>query len=336
MKKIINFFKNIPSFIIESIPSELSPFLPKFLQKKKRFKDEDPFFVTPLDPTKTKEEKIKIEKRRRHQAYMALEYKLSMTTYYDFFSKDTFKISKFSKYLAQIVNKKIVTSDFLLLSFFYANLDICQSLKKYQITKETIGKLMSKIYVKIPTKTSEKNIYYLQRFLKNLISFFPINFQKQIPDPTIKYSLEVHKIFEKAAQNALVRFKTPVISTEILFITLMEEKKTKAAKFIEKCIADETNWYILRYILIKRLYKYESCIRREISKNQQYFAYLLKTQLSDIEFERLIDNNYLQFGVTRFRNRLIQQAVKTDIYDLIEEDIYNSIRANRNERKYSS
>jgi len=39
-------------------------------------------------------EKIVIEKRKRYQTYMALDYILSAVTYFDFFSYDTFQIVK--------------------------------------------------------------------------------------------------------------------------------------------------------------------------------------------------------------------------------------------------
>jgi hypothetical protein len=69
-----------------------------------------------LESQRTTSEKIIIEKRRRNQAYMALDYLLSAITYFDFFSSDAFKIVKNAKYLAQICNKN-VTSELLLLLF---------------------------------------------------------------------------------------------------------------------------------------------------------------------------------------------------------------------------
>ena len=64
-------------------------------------------------------EKINLEKRRRHQVYTTLDYLVSGVTYFDFFSTDAFEIAENSKYLGQICNKKQVTSEILLLSFFY-------------------------------------------------------------------------------------------------------------------------------------------------------------------------------------------------------------------------
>jgi hypothetical protein len=45
---------------------------------------------------------------------------------------------------------------------------------------------------------------------------------------------------------------------------------------------------------MKVIHKHESIIRSDVVKNQQYFAYLLRTQLSTFEFDNLIDNEELE------------------------------------------
>ena len=70
-----NFLKNFYS------QSFLSPFLSKKVETLTPV-----IFSDHIDSSKTLEEKIKLEKRRRHQAYTALDYHLSLTTYFDFFS----------------------------------------------------------------------------------------------------------------------------------------------------------------------------------------------------------------------------------------------------------
>ena len=151
----------------------------------------------------------------------------------------------------------------------------------------------------------------------------------------VKYSHEVNKIFEKAAENALVRFKTPVISPEILFITIIEEKNTKAAKIIKKFLKDDVDWYLLRYKLIKRIHNQESNIRSEVIKNQHYFAYLMKIQLTDFEFNKLIENEALAKGVSLFRNTLISTILKIDIFEEIKAEIRVSMKLT-NKRSYST
>ena len=85
---------------------------------------------------------------------------------------------------------------------------------------------------------------------------------------------------------------------------------------------------------MKRLHAEESAIREDVIKNQQYFAYLLKTQLHDNEFKALMNTN-LQAGVTLFRNTLIVNILKIDLYEKMYIDIRKSIKLKK-QRKYSS
>lgn len=48
---------------------------------------------------------IKLEKRRRHQAYISTEYLLGFLTYFDFFSRDTFQVIKNSIFLVNYLKK---------------------------------------------------------------------------------------------------------------------------------------------------------------------------------------------------------------------------------------
>ena len=81
--------------------------------------------------------------------------------------------------------------------------------------------------------------------------------------------------------------------------------------------------------------KNESIIRSEVTKNQQYFAYLLKTELSELEFNKLIDTNSLVTGVQLFRNMLITQLTQVNIFTLVFDEVKKSIQIT-NKRKYSS
>lgn len=333
MYKIRETFKNI----LTNLPLNLNQFVPSFLRKNPPERSQI-IFRDHFDSTKTREEKIKIEKRKRHQAYSALDYSLSLTTYFDFFSFDAFQIAKDAKHFTQLAEKKIVTSDLLLLPFFYTDSKLSEIFENYGLTKEIIQDTISSYYVKSSETSSPQKIESLKNFWKDLISYSPIQINEIVPNPKIKYSLEINRIFEKAACNALTRFKTPVISTEILFITLMEEENSRAARIIKKFFTNETDWFLLRYNLIKRLHNQESIIRNQIVPNQHYFAYLLKTRFSDLEFENLIKNEYLKDAVSAFRNELLSEVMKINIYDLLEEEVYASIKNNKskNTRTYSS
>ena len=156
-----------------------------------------------------------------------------------------------------------------------------------------------------------------------------------LKNENLPYATEMNIIFEKAAENSLIRFKTPVITSEILFLTLMESTNTNAGKLIKNQLLTATEWHLLRYRLIKSLHKNESIIRSEVTKNQQYFAYLLKTELSELEFNKLIDTNSLVTGVQLFRNMLITQLTQVNIFTLVFDEVKKSIQIT-NKRKYSS
>ena len=291
----------------------------------------DPDLIDSLEYPKTIAEKILIEKRRRHQTYMALDYFLSAVTYFDFFSSDAFKIVKNAKYLAQICEKS-VTSELLLLPFFSYPSHVSAILKDFEITEAMIETVVASLQ-----KTKKENFFQKQKnsikqTLRNVKGFFVR--ETLALNQNVKYSHEVNKIFEKAAENALSRFKTPVISPEILFITIIEDKNSKASRIIKKFLKTDVEWYLLRYKLIKRIHNQESNIRSEVIKNQHYFAYLMKIQLTDFEFNKLIENEALAKGVSLFRNTLISKILKIDIFEEISEEIYTSMKIT-NKRSYS-
>ena len=259
---------------------------------------------------------IKNERRRRNQSYQSLDYMLSRITYFDFFSADAFNIAKSSKSFAQIFNKQSVTSEFLLFSFLYCDSNLLRLLDEFDLTQTFL-------------QFFDQN-FSLNSFLNKKVKSLNVSFNENLV-----YSIEVNLLFEKAAENALIRFKTPVITSEILFLTLMELTDTKIGNLIQTQILNEKDWHLLRYRLVKSLHSNESIIKSEITKNQQYFAYLLKTELTEIEFNKLIETTSLIEGVQLFRNMLINELTKVNVFNLISLEIKKSIKVTNN-RKYSS
>jgi hypothetical protein len=198
---------------------------------------------------------------------------------------------------------------------------VLKILKKHKLSKKSISSNISTL-----NKISSKEVKDIKKHIKkNGNSFFK----------SIKFSHETNLLFEKAAENALTRFKTPVITTEILFLTIMEEKETRASKIIKKLINNETEWYLLRYNLLKNLHRQELVLRNKVTKNHQYFGYLLKTQLSDLEFEKMIETKIFNERISIFRSKLIKDAVKQNWFDFLSKEINKSIRYTT-KRTYSS
>ena len=269
----------------------------------------------------SKNKKIEAEQRRRNYVYQFLDYFLSVISYFDFFSLDSFKILKNSKNLSTFYNSELVTIEFLIFSILFSNTQLSILLNEYGINKENIFENFT-----LGNKNSSKKSIF-----KNIKEFNNSSKEKN----ETKFSHEINLLIEKSAENALERFKTPVITLEILFLTFIEQKNNKIVKILKKIVNNDLNWQLLRYKIIKRIHKEESLIRDEISKNQYYFAYLLKTQLTDIEFDRLINNELLPTGVSLFRNTLIFQLLKINSSEFILKDVHKSIHLN-NKRIYSN
>jgi len=266
--------------------------------------------------------KVLLEKRKRHQAYITIDYLLGFLTYFDFFSNDTFQIVKNSIFFSKLLEKNTITSDVLLISLLDEKFELSKVLKEYNLSQESLLGIFSNT----DSKTGKKNSFSTF-FSKKAKS-------EEFEQKEIIYSQEMNQLFEKIVENALYRFKTPVVTPDLLFITFMEEKTTKAGKLITKMLKNEANWYLVRYRLIKRLHSQEVLIRGEITKNQHYFAYLMKTRFSEFDFNKLIKNELLLTAVSFFRNFLVKDILKQNLFQTLGDEISHSIKIN-NKRKYS-
>lgn len=270
--------------------------------------------------------KIKFEKRKRSQTYSNLDYSLSKITYFDFFSVDAFQISKYAKYFAQYLNLESVTPELLLFSCFYCESSLSEFLEGYESEE-----LFEKLFLIKNQEDDTKTPFSFSNFTLFLDSFKE---KVLIPNENIEYSHQVNQIFLKAADYASSHFKNPIITSEILFLTLMDEKKYSSSKLIKKILKNEVEWYLLRYELIKHLHHHEANIRAEISKNRQYFGYLLKTELQEFNFKKLLKKEKLEEGVLLFRNLLILTTMQVNSFNLLFAEVKKSIPMT-NKRIYS-
>lgn len=272
--------------------------------------------------------KIKQEKRRRHQVYSLFDFYLSSFTIFDFLSFDSFRFLKDSYLLSKLTNKEKIGTDFLLLSFFQKDSTLLKTLNQYGLDDNFVQNLIKKLLPQKYLDVKEQNDFF--------ISFSKLNFlEKKDISQNILYSQELYNLLEKSAENALIRFKTPIITSEILFITLMEDKNSIGGKLIKDYFSSNSEWFLLRYRLMKQLHNHESTIKGEVSKNQQYFAYVLKTKLSETLFSKLILTEKLGEAVNSFRNFIFKDILRINIFELLSDEIYKSIELNKT-RKYSS
>jgi hypothetical protein len=272
---------------------------------------------------------IRLEKRKRNQAYTAMNYFLSPVTCFDFFSKDTFEILNGAKLLAKNENQK-VNMEFLLSSYFSKNRKVFHLLPDSEWKKNLLDQFQN----------IEPFLFQVEnrKIVKNKFKdFFKLinkkNQNKLAKNPPFAY--ETAGIILKSTQNAVSRFKSPVITPEILLLTILENTSTESGKFMKKFFKNETEWYLFRYKLLKLVHSQESLIRNNVSKNQHYFAYLFRTQLSDKAFNNFIEKDELELGVAYFRNYLISDILKLNIFDFLLEEVIVSSKKRRH-RKYSS
>ena len=90
---------------------------------------------------------------------------------------------------------------------------------------------------------------------------------------------------------------------------------------VRHIIKKETDIYLLRYRILKTLHSHEHIVRETIKPHQHYFAYLLKTQLTDKQFSTLIQRESLSQSVSLIRDDLVSQVLKFDNFKMIEEEI---------------
>ena len=270
-------------------------------------------------------EKIKNEKKRRYQIYSALEYLGSHNNKFDFFSYDCIKILQTSKNLTKKFGQKKVTSELLLLSFFNSNSEILKFLTKFDISVNNLEKIILHAYGLVENSKKSKSILnFFQPFSKN----------NQFLPQTLDFNYEVTTILEKAIDNSF-RFKTPIINSEILFLTLLEDKNLSTTPLLKTFLKTDLEWNLLRYDILKKLHNQETKIQGNLQKSLRYFAYLLKTELDDNQFEKLLEKDNFSSIILTYRDLVVSKVLNIDIFNELEKDIRLSIKIN-NKRNYST
>lgn len=254
------------------------------------------------------------EKRKRFQTYTALDYLISMTTPFDFFSKETFEIFLYSLYLHTILKPK----NFSYTLFFISCLEKGTISKEILIQNNLTFENLTEI---LEFQENSNRIKKEKRAKKDLIVFdnlFYFDFQK--------ITLFLNKILE----NAHNRFKTPLISEEIFLITLLELiKNDKNFNFFLPAISN-VNYLNIRYKLLKKLHSIETALKIKTPQNFLFFSYLVQTQLSSFESKNLIFTETQETGLNFFRNKLILDCLSFNINSHLKKRIHQNISLYRN------
>ena len=269
-------------------------------------------------------EKIKNEKKRRHQIYSALEYLGSHKNKFDFFSYDLIKILKTAKNLTKRFGQKKVTTELLFLAVFNSNSELLKIFPKFNISVNRLEKL---IYYAYQVEGKQNNLPSIFNVFQNISK--DSKFENNLSD----FNYEVITVLEKSIENAF-RFKTPVINPEILLLTLLEDNNLSSTAVLRNFLKSDLEWNLLRYEILKKLHNQETKIQGTLEKSLRYFAYLLKTELDDSQFEKLLEKENFKSIVLDYRDLVVSKVLENDIFNAIENDIKLSIKIN-NERNYS-
>jgi ATP-dependent Clp protease ATP-binding subunit ClpA len=265
-------------------------------------------------------DKIKLEKRKRNQVYSSINYLKSHSNKFDFFSSDSVKILRSANQLSKKFNQENIRSEFLLLAFFQSQIELLKIFEKFDISSELIENYISTAYKKAED-------------LGQNSSFFSKLKKENILNSKIEYNFEVKNIIETCIENSY-RFKTPVITSEILFLTLLENEKSSSGILLKKILKNDIQWNLLRYEILKKIHYQETTLQGSISKNFRYFAYLLKLELSDNKFEKLLSKNEFSFAIEAYRDLITSKILEVNIFQVLENEIKFSILSN-NFRTYS-
>ena len=285
-------------------------------------------------------EKITLEKRKRHQIYTTLNYLRPHKSKFDFFSSDTMTILKLGRELTKKFQQEKLTPEILLLTFFNSESDLTDILRKYNISFAKIkryiiyGHQLTDDILQEQFKQRQTKFGKLS-FLK-AVNTIQTTFKKKISiTSSSSYNYDVKIILDRAIENAY-RFKTPVITPEILFLTILEEKETAGGKLLKLLLDNDLNWNLLRYEILKKLHHQETQVQGNIFKNTRYYAYLLKIEMSDEQFEKLIEKDNFSYIVSAYRDLVISKVLDCDIFETLENEIKYSIQLNTKRKTYST
>ena len=106
-------------------------------------------------------------------------------------------------------------------------------------------------------------------------------------------------LISKTINNSLVKFKNPIITTEIFFYTCLENKINIHYNKI-------FNIQIIKYKLLQKIY-IDNLNLKKVNRNIQFFTILFKIQIPTLQFKKLYFNNNLNLVIFVFRNLLLNE-----------------------------
>jgi hypothetical protein len=380
--------------------------------------------------------KIEHEKRIRYQLYSELKYNLRLTADTKFYSAESIRLIEAAKRLTIKYNYPKVTTEMLLLAFFFVESPALEMLRKNCFTLESAfnlyeqfkliekqkifyqkifqikeifdnekrfvfifkklaeKKLFKTLFTKYHLSFSEANKFYRkstsiikflvekterlhqnfweysvlfdQQFEAILERIIPKFYKRKLPEETIiSFSDSVTELLNETLIAAIERFQTPTITTDIILLILIEKvlddlgplpagdlfedrpeinlpmppikNLLLITKWFKSIFQENTKMelFLLRYDLLMKVHNVESELRSQISPEQHYFGYLLKTELPELTIKNLLENQTLNTAVIEFRDNLMQLSNKQDMHEQLYKDVLEDLILT-SDRSYSS
>jgi len=272
------------------------------------------------------------EKRKRYQAYNYMQSLFSQVTFFDYFTKDALDILILAKKIALILEENLITEDILLLSFCFSDGEFSSFLKNEEITSE---KILENYFLKNPNSIKTQNSFF--RIFKDQISKNSLTqlFSSSKPvKENIRFSPKLFFFLNKTMGIALEKYKTPVISSDLLILSFLD---SQSGIKLKKLLSSQDDWYRLRFRILKSLYREEDIIKNQLDLKLQQFAYLTKIYLPQKIFGNAIERQKIEETVEVFRYKIVSDLisnVEEDLPKIIEKETYLSIKiASRNLKK---
>ena len=257
----------------------------------------------------------------------------------------------------KLVEKKLFTALFLK----YHN-SLCEQNTFYRNSTSFLRFVFKKMK-QFNENILEYSILLDKRFEILLESLLPKFYKRKLPESIeIPLSDPITELLNEALISAVERFQTPIITTDIILLTLIEKvledlgpvpsgelfeenfvssPPPPASLLITKWFESvfhgdtKTELYLLRYELLMKIHKDESELKSQVPPEQHYFGYLLKTELPESTVQNLLENETFNSAVMEFRDNLMESSNKEDLQTRIYNDVLEKLLSNP-ERSYSS
>ncbi len=247
---------------------------------------------------KNKNEKL-LEQCRKEFVGSQLNSLFRLISTFDFFSQDAFALMVKAKLCAHQYKAKHVNSKMLMLAVTRSRLRMMQfyHVKIQHQLEDLVG--------------AELKFDCLKLAAKRLLARAFLHTVKE-QEVLLPLSNTCLFLLEKSSKNARNRFYTPLISLNILILTMMEENQLNTGKLFKSALGSQLKWLVFHYKLIRLVYEQEATIRKELKPKHFHYFYLLISLIPESKYNFELKKKRLQKKTLRLRLFIIKQALRVN------------------------